>query len=330
MSRGRHAYRVAAALATVALSAIAATPAAAVTKKVAAKPANGTLTLYLPDAYFVNRQPVTVPNRVLHVDGIVRPYVPGQWVTVRSFLAGRVIKTDRLRVKPSPRRLFGRFSEALSSPGVGDVTVTATHARTSKQVGLADHRTFSALDQNIGFGSTGRFVELIQAQLAALHFYTPQSGVYDQGTGLALDAYHRLLGWGTYQTLDSGTVAWLLNGWGTFKVRFPNHGTHAEGDLTHQLLALVKGANVDVIFPISSGKPSTPTILGDFQIYRRVPYFRPDGMYFSSFFISGYAIHGYNPAPDYPASHGCMRLPMTDAITVYNWLSLGDWVDTYY
>ena len=40
--------------------------------------------------------------------------------------------------------------------------------------------------------------------------------------------------------------------------------------------------------------------------------------------------HGYDPAPDYPASHGCMRLPISDAITVFNWLALGDWVDVYY
>jgi len=53
-------------------------------------------------------------------------------------------------------------------------------------------------------------------------------------------------------------------------------------------------------------------------------------MYSSSFFIGGYAIHGFNPAPDYPASHGCMRLPIPDAITAYDWLTFGDWVDVYY
>ncbi len=52
-------------------------------------------------------------------------------------------------------------------------------------------------------------------------------------------------------------------------------------------------------------------------------------MYFS-FFHGGYAIHGYDPAPDYPASHGCMRLPIVDAITAFSWTRVGDWVDTYY
>jgi lipoprotein-anchoring transpeptidase ErfK/SrfK len=95
------------------------------------------------------------------------------------------------------------------------------------------------------------------------------------------------------------------------------------------LLALVDGSHVYRIYPISSGKPSTPTILGDFHVYSKVAGYLPDGMYFSNFFFTGYAIHGYNPAPDYPASHGCMRLPIVDAISVYDWLQIGDWVDVY-
>jgi hypothetical protein len=173
-------------------------------------------------------------------------------------------------------------------------------------------------------------VQLIQQRLRALHFYVPQTGVYDNGTALAIDAYHRLLTWGTYKSIDGRTVSYLLNGWGEFKVRFPRHGRHAEGNLHLQVLALIDGSKVDMLFPISSGKPSTPTILGDFHVYSRVPGYLPDGMYYSSFFIRGYAIHGYNPAPDYPASHGCMRLPIPDAITAYNWLAIGDWVDVYY
>ncbi|HEY7836232.1 MAG TPA: hypothetical protein VIB59_02125, partial [Solirubrobacteraceae bacterium] len=35
--------------------------------------AKGAMTLYLPDAFFVSRQAVTVPNRVIHLGGVVRP-----------------------------------------------------------------------------------------------------------------------------------------------------------------------------------------------------------------------------------------------------------------
>lgn len=300
------------------------------TRPVAPKAARGSLTLYLPDAFFVSHQPVSTPGRTVHVDGVVRPYVPGQWVTVRAFLGRRLIKRDQLRVKPSRTHRLGRFSEKIVAPGVGNVTIMASHARTATQVGFKDHRNYAALAEHVGFGSTGPFVQLIQQRLAALHFYIPQTGVYDNGTGLAIDAYHRLLGWGTSQTLGGATISRILGGDGAFKVRFPGHGRHAEGHLGKQLLALTVGSKVQYIFPISSGKPSTPTVLGDFRVYRRDPGYLPDGMYFSSFFIGGYAIHGYNPAPDYPASHGCMRLPIADAITAYNWLTFGNWVDVYY
>jgi L,D-transpeptidase-like protein len=296
----------------------------------APKPAKGSLALHVPSAYAVHRELVTIPGRALRFDGVVKPYVAGQWVTVRAYLGRRLIKRERLRIKPSHHYTVGKFSVALASPHVGGVTVKVAHEPTSAQAAFQSERSFSALDQRIGLGSNGRFVVLMQQRLAALHFYIPQSGVYDAGTALAVDAYHRLLGWGTYKTIDSRTVTWLLNGWGEFKVRYRSHGKHAEGNLGNQLLALINGSHVEQIFPISSGKPSTPTVLGNFSVYRRVPGIQADGMYFSSYFIGGYAIHGFNPAPDYPASHGCMRLPMTDAIFVYNWLNFGDRVDVYY
>lgn len=292
-------------------------------------PAQGSLRLYLPDVFFVHREPVTIPNRGLNVEGVVHPFVPGQWVTVRAFLAGRLIKTDRLRIKRSLDGGYGRFSEHLSSPGDGEMTVLVRHQRSNLLGGLRAHQRLQALQKNVGFGATGRFVQLLQQRLAALHVYIPQSGVYDGGTGLALDAYHRLLGWGTYQTLDARTVSFLLDGFGRFRVHDPRAGKHAEGDLGHQLLALVYGSHVYRIYPISSGKPSTPTVLGHFRVYRRVPGYRPDGMYDSSYFYTGYAIHGYDPAPDYPASHGCMRLPISDASSVFGWLGFGDVVDVY-
>jgi L,D-transpeptidase catalytic domain len=306
------------------------TTPAATTTPTATTPVFATLTLSVPDAFLVSHHLVTVPGRTVHVHGVVKPYVAGQWVLVQDSVNGKVFKTDHLRIHPAPGGRNGEFTETLSSPKAGHVTVQVGHTRNTALGGLLARRSLDALNENVSFGSSGLFVALIQQRLAALHFYIPQTGVYDTGTGLALDAYHRLMHWGTSQTLDSRVISFLLDGYGQFPVRFPGNGRHAEGNLSLQLLALVDGSHVVAIYPISSGKPSTPTILGNFRVYSRVPGYLPDGMYFSNFFISGYAIHGYDPAPDYPASHGCMRLPIVDAISVYNWLAIGDWVDTYY
>jgi hypothetical protein len=299
-------------------------------KKVAPRALHGSVKLYVFAPFYIHGRAATLPGRGLHVDGVVHPYVAGQSVTVKTYLGGRLIKSDRRRITPSRKHTYGKFSERLTGSGAGDVSVQVTHEHTPQLLRFTGREGYQVLDPNVGFGSTGAFVDLIQQRLAALHFWIPQTGIYDGGTGLAIDAYHRLLGWGTSQTLGSATVNAILSGKGAFHVRYPNQGRHAEGNLGLQLLALIDGSKVQFIFPISSGKPSTPTVIGSFRVYRRTPGYLPDGMFFSSFFTGGYAIHGYNPAPDYPASHGCMRLPIPDAIPAYNWLTFNDWVDTYY
>ncbi|HEY2320237.1 MAG TPA: L,D-transpeptidase [Solirubrobacteraceae bacterium] len=289
----------------------------------------GSARLYLSDTFTLGKDEVTVPGRVVEVQGYMRPYVAGQKVKVQSWVGRKLIRTDVLRVKPVKGGV-GAFTEKVKASSAGRVRVKVSHARTAQMLGFESDRFFTVLNPQAGFGSRGPFVALIQQRLNALHVFVPQSGVYDTYTGLAVDAYHRLLGHGVSQSLDAGAVADLLNGVGTFHVRYPKDGTHVEGDLSRQLLAEINGSKVYRIYPISSGKPSTPTVLGRFRVYSRVPGYLPDGMYFSSFFFRGYAIHGYNPAPDYPASHGCMRLPIIDAISVFNWVNYGDWVDVYY
>ncbi len=289
-----------------------------------------TARLYLPDAFFVHRKTLIVPERGMHVTGAVRPFVPGQTVTFKAFLGRKVIHKQTLRVKLSPNKKYGRFTTIVKAPAPGVLHLQVVHKRTAQMRGFTSSRGVASVDTHAGFGSTGAFVQLIQQKLAAAHMYIPQSGVYDEMTGLAIDAYHRLLRHGTSQSLDGLTVSELLAGRGSFPVRYPQDGRHAEGNLGLQLLALVDHGKVEALYPISSGKPSTPTILGRFHVYLRTPGYLPDGMYFSNFFTGGYAIHGFDPAPDYPASHGCMRVPITDAISIWNWLSLGDGVDVYY
>ena len=43
-------------------------------------------------------------------------------------------------------------------------------------------------------------------------------------------------------------------------------------------------------------------------------------MVHSSYFIRGYAIHGYIDVPAFNASHGCLRVPIPDAWRIFSWL----------
>jgi L,D-transpeptidase-like protein len=295
-----------------------------------APPAKASLKLSLQDVFTLGKTDVTIPHRTVHVEGIVRPFIRDQHVSMSVYLGQRLVRTYRLKIRYAGNGKYGRVSYPIQVSGAGNVRIVVKHQATPQLASFAAKDSFETLNPQAGFGSRSDFVRLIQQRLVALHLYLPQTGVYDSGTGLAMDAYHRLLRWGTYQTLDQRTVNALLDGQGSFKVHDPGAGRHAEGNLTEQLLALINGSHVYWIFPISSGKPSTPTVLGHFHIYSRVPGYLPDGMYYSSFFFGGYAIHGYNPAPDYPASHGCMRLPIVDAIAAFNWLAMGDVVDVYH
>jgi hypothetical protein len=277
----------------------------------------------------VDHRAVTVPLRPIDVVGVVRPFAARQKVHMWVLQGSKLLQTKWAPLRRAKDQA-GQFAIHFKSKITGTIRVLVVHQPTALMRGFSTHRTVDVVAERARFGSRGTFVKLIQQRLSALHFYIPQTGVYDTGTGLALDAYHRLLRWGTSQSLDGRTIKYLLHGRGHFHVRFPGQGRHAEGDLALQLLALIDHSRIQWIYPISSGKPSTPTILGSYRIYDRVPGYLPDGMYYSDFFIRGYAIHGYDPAPDYPASHGCMRLPIVDAISAYNWLGLGDWVDVYY
>ena len=128
---------------------------------------------------------------------------------------------------------------------------------------------------------------------------------------------------------DRRVVERVLAGKGAFKPRHPDAGRHVEADISRQVLALIDGGEVVATYHTSTGAPATPTIIGDFRIYLKTPGFNSLGMLHSSYFIRGYAIHGYIDVPAFNASHGCLRLPIPDALRVFNWLRHGDRVITY-
>ena len=143
-------------------------------------------------------------------------------------------------------------------------------------------------------------------------------------------AFRKVNGMPRITTLTPFIVDRVLRGVGGFKVRFPQHGRHVEANLGWQVLALIDKGRVVRAYTTSSGKPSTPTVLGNFRFYMREPGTNSHGMVDSTYFIRGYAIHGYYDVPTYNASHGCLRVPVPDAFAIYSWIHLGDQIDVYY
>jgi lipoprotein-anchoring transpeptidase ErfK/SrfK len=49
----------------------------------------------------------------------------------------------------------------------------------------------------------------------------------------------------------------------------------------------------------------------------------------SSYFFTGYAVHGYADVPAFAASHGCIRVPIPNAAAIFGWIHLGDRIFVY-
>ena len=104
-------------------------------------------------------------------------------------------------------------------------------------------------------------------------------------------------------------------------------GDHVEVDKQRQVLFVVRGGKVTLVVATSTGATGH-TPLGVWHVYRKVTGF-DWVLYYPSYFLRGFAVHGYPDVPPYPASHGCARIPMWIAQTVYAQIPDGSPVYVY-
>jgi peptidoglycan hydrolase-like protein with peptidoglycan-binding domain len=305
----------------------ATTTAPPVTTTPAPVPAQGTLRLTLEK---VNGKASSIlAGDRFRVRGTVKPFVPGQSVVVRFYRGEKKLATKKVQVKQT-KAGNGAFLLGYKAKKAGHITVRASHRATAELATLvAKGRGVDVLPLRASPGSKGLAVRVLQTKLKAMGYVIGQKGVYDARTARAVLAFRKVTGMARTQVASEDVFRKLARGAGHFKVRFPKQGKHVEADLSLQVLALIRGSKVERIYPISSGKPSTPTILGTFKVYSKTPGTNAKGMVFTSYFRGGYGIHGYAEVPIYAASHGCLRTPVPDAVSIFNWISYGDPVDVY-
>lgn len=203
-------------------------------------------------------------------------------------------------------------------------------AATSQSKNLhALERHATEMRGSLKLGAHGPRVLLLQDELARLRYAVPVSGRFDEATGRAVLAFRKIAGLERIESANAGVFRRLQHGAGRFHVRYPRDGKHVEADLSKQVLAEIEHGHVRRIYTMSSGKPSTPTVLGRFRVYSKTPGTNSEGMVDSNYFIRGYAIHGYAEVPAYAASHGCLRIPIPDAPAVFSWVQVGNPVDVY-
>ncbi len=194
-------------------------------------------------------------------------------------------------------------------------------------------------------GSSRAAVATLQSRLLALGFW---NGGADGGYGLttvqAVMAFQKWRGLPSTTIVDIATAAAL-----NLQVCRPGAGTTTgtllEVDKTKQIAYVVENGQMKYIFNVSTGNGKsydeedqknagarsigialTPT--GTFRTYRESDVARYESdlgtLYRPKFVVGGIAVHGARSVPNYPASHGCIRVanPVMDLIWGENLLPL--------
>jgi L,D-transpeptidase catalytic domain/Putative peptidoglycan binding domain len=268
------------------------------------------------------------PSQEVVVRGIVKPYVPGEVVTLYAIRRGKASKEVRRTVGARGRYQF-RFK--VGDPG--PVRLVVKHRASPAQAAFRTRdETIRVVEWEAGQGTRGLKALLLQRGLLKLGFATPVTGYYDGLTANAVNAFRKTNGMGRDGYALKSVYAKVFRGEGAYKLRYPKSGTggkHVEFDWSRQVLVLARGGRPYRVYHTSSGAPVTPTVFGSYRFYRQDPGTNAKGMVHSSYFIGGYAIHGYPSVPNYPASHGCLRVPIPNAWSIFNWVDIGDPIQTY-
>jgi hypothetical protein len=316
------------AAALVATALVLAVPAGAAAQL---PPASGGMTLRVLGAQQLGAQTVAPVGHTIRLRGLISPAVEGELVTVRVNIGPRRVLLVRRTVERAGG--YGAFEVEFPVRRVGIIKASALHDASPQQGRLAaTSRTVSSFVPAAGRGARGLRVRFLQSRLALEGYAVNRTGVYDEATARAVLAFRKANVMARVQSPASRAIFLKLAvGQGGFPVRYRTHGRHVEADLGRQVLALIEpGGRVFRTYHMSSGAPSTPTVLGSFRFYLKTPGTNSKGMVHSNYFIGGYAIHGYKSVPTHPASHGCLRVPISNARFIFRWIRNGDRIDVYY
>ena len=289
------------------------------------QPAAGKASIALRGGLATEEMRYYAPGQEISVRGRVRPFVPGEVVTLYALRRGRV--TKQLGDAVSGR---GRYEFRFRAGKPGLVRLVVKHAASAGQVAFETRsERISVVDWEAGQGASGTKVLLLQRGLLKLGFATPFSGRFDSLTANGVNAFRKTNGMGRDGYASKAVFAKVLRGEGAYKLRYPRAGKHVEFDWSRQVLVLADKGRAYRTYHTSSGAPATPTVFGKYKFYLQTPGTNAKGMVHSSYFIRGYAIHGYASVPNFPASHGCLRVPIPSARSIFNWIDIGDTIFTY-
>jgi lipoprotein-anchoring transpeptidase ErfK/SrfK len=258
------------------------------------------------------------------VTGTLKPFVPGQRVEVTFYKDGHKLVSREVAVQQGPDET-GTFESSVIVKEGGKYAVSAHHAANAQLGSDSTVRkswrvSFPKLDR----GECSPVVGAFKSHLAKMGYVSGGGKCFTARLGREVLAYRKVNDMDRTKKAGPGIVKSVFEGKGAYHVKYPDAGEHAEVPLAKQVLVLVKDGKPFAIYPVSTGKPSTPTITGHYEFYRQEPGYNSEGMYYSFYWHNGYAVHGYAEVPDYAASHGCVRTFISDQPRIYEQLHYGE------
>jgi PKD repeat protein len=251
------------------------------------------------------------------------------FVRTRPASAGTVgVEVRRGRRLVLRRSFAGRLRVALSTRAAGAYRVRVALRPAAGYLPIRRALERIVFLPSLGPGSAGPSVYELDRRLSELHFALGRiDGYYGREDVDAVIAFQKLHGLPRTGYVDARFWRELQRAH-VPRARYPR-GDHVEVSKGRQVLFLVRDGQVALVVPVSTGATGN-TPLGAWHVYSRVPGFNAVGMYYSSFFVGAFAIHGYHSVPPYAASHGCVRIPLWVAYRVYSLIDYGTAVYIYW
>ncbi len=196
-------------------------------------------------------------------------------------------------------------------------------------------------------GSVGSRTKAVQQALKDQHYDPGEpDGKFGLKTTMSVWAFQKLHGLSADGIVGPDTEALILARPPQAMLR-PNLGpTHTEVDLTRQVMIVWRDGQPTLITHVSTGSGiaycedtkvgrscgNALTPEGTYSYNRRVEGWRdaPLGrLYNPVYFNGGIAVHGAASVPDHPASHGCVRIPMSIAEYFPALVNTGDVIEVF-
>ena len=258
------------------------------------------------------------------VHGTISPYVPGQKVEVTFYLDGHRLVSHQVAVSKGGGE-EGIFDSSVIVKEDGKYAVAARHKANAELGGDSTVRkSWKVSFPSLHPGECGKVVKGFKKALAEMGYVSGGGKCFNGRLGREVLAYRKVNDMNRSQKAGAGLVKKVFGGKGAYHVKYPKAGEHVEVPLSKQVMVLIKKGKPFAIYPVSTGKPSTPTITGHYTFYRQEPGLNSHGMYYSFYWHNGYAVHGYAEVPNYAASHGCVRTFIADQPRIYEQLHFGE------